>query len=152
MACNDPDPYNAALVRSTEWVAGTRLVEGPTKVDVLLVVDDSPSMHDLAENLRAIAMVYEGEWLDYRVGVTTTHHSGPDCAAGRDGALVRTSCRERLSSFVKSTNQESPDVDTRDVCTDSCALESIDILPTSVADQDRALAGQRRLGLRLQLA
>lgn len=139
-ACNEPSPAEVPLTQWTEWVAGVAVDEATPKVDVLLVIDDSPSMHDqaplLAENLRAIARVYEGEQLDYRIGVITTHHSGPDCAAGPDGALVRTSCRERLSSFVASANQESPEVDIRDVCTDSCALEGLDFRPTAVVGQD----------------
>lgn len=139
-ACNEHPPDDVPLTRWTEWVAGARVDEGPARVDVLLVIDDSPSMHDhaelLAENLRVIATVYEDEPLDYRIGVITTHHSGPDCAAGRDGALVRTSCRERLPSFVTSANQESPGVDVRDVCTDSCALENLDLRPTAVVGQD----------------
>jgi len=61
-ACNERDLQSISLTRSTEWVAGTLLVEGPAKVDVLLVVDDSPSMHDhaeqLADNLEHIARVY----------------------------------------------------------------------------------------------
>ncbi len=142
MACNDHEPNSISLTRSTQWVAGTLVVEGPAKVDVLLVVDDSPSMHDhaenLADNLRAIATVYEGERLDYRIGVISTHLSGPDCAAGRDGSLVRTSCRERLPSFVTSANQESPAVDLREVCTESCALERVEIAPSFVAKQDEA--------------
>lgn len=135
-ACNEHELNDVSLTRWTQWVAGTRIVEGPAKVDVLLVVDDSPSMHDqaglLASNLEAIAEVYEGERLDYRIGVITTDVSGPDCATGRDGALVRTSCRERLPSFVASANHESPAVDVRDVCVDSCSLDVVTTLPTSV--------------------
>lgn len=139
-ACNGHPLADVPLTRSTQWVAGTRVVEGAAKVDVLLVVDDSPSMHDhaetLADNLKAIATVYEGEWLDYRIGVITTDLSGPDCAAGRDGALVRTACTERLASFVAPANQESPAADVRDVCTDSCSLLRVEIRPTSLAEDD----------------
>ncbi|MGH1347726.1 MAG: hypothetical protein ACRBN8_39595 [Nannocystales bacterium] len=141
-ACGEPALSEVELTRWTQWVAGARIVEGPPKVDVLLVVDDSPSMHDqaglLADNLRAIAAVYESEWLDYRIGVITTHVAGPDCTSGRDGGLVRTSCRERLPSFVTSANQESPAVDLRQVCTDSCSLDEVTTLPTSVGPDDTA--------------
>lgn len=96
----------------------------PTKVDVLLVVDDSPSMVDEAEavalGMREIAAVYEETRLDYRIAVVSSHVSGPDCGPGGDGAFVRTSCLDRLEDFVSPESHEAPITDATEACRASC--------------------------------
>ena len=44
LGCNEHETASGPLVRSTEWLAGSRCDVPPPKVDVLLVIDDSPSM------------------------------------------------------------------------------------------------------------
>lgn len=112
------------MVRVKEWAAGARCSPPPTKVDVLLVVDDSPSMVEeaeaLAQAMRDIAEVYEQTTLDYRVAVTSTHVSGPDCPPGLDGRFVRTSCIDRLEDFVSPESREATSTDARAVCGATC--------------------------------
>lgn len=94
---------------------------------MLFVVDDSPSMaahaDALAENLREIAEVYGWTSLDYRIAITSTHVPGPECAPDRgDGALVSSSCLERLGDFVVDANDESDALDLRGVCEAHCDM------------------------------
>ncbi len=128
------------MERSLQWVAGARCIEGPAKVDVLLVIDDSPSMSDeaqaLAANLRDFGMIYDLDpsALDYRIAVTTTHVSGPDCEPGTGGALQLRTCTEHLDDFVTQGSAESADADVRDVCSQTCSWQRISTVPTAVAE------------------
>jgi len=125
VGCNEHPLVEVELVRTTDWVAGAVCSPAPTKVDVLLVVDDSPSMVEEAEavasGLRAIGEVYEQTWLDYRIAVVSTHVSGPDCGLGDDGEFIRTSCLDRIEDFVSPSSHEAPSTDARDACRASCS-------------------------------
>ncbi len=140
-ACNAHPLAEVEMQRSRQWVAARACIEDPAKVDVLLVVDNSPSMSDegrtLADSLREFALVYDQSpsSLDYRIAVTTTHVTGPDCEVGPgDGALQLRACTEHLEDFVASGSAESPDADLRETCQDTCPLTGISTLPTAAGD------------------
>lgn len=123
-ACNEHPLAEVETVRVKEWVAGARCSPPPTKVDVLLVVDDSPSMVEeadaVAQAMRDIGEVYEQTTLDYRVAVTSTHVSGPDCEPGNDGRFVQTSCVDRLENFISPESHEAASTDARASCRTTC--------------------------------
>lgn len=112
---------------------------GPSKIDILFVMDNSGSM---GEEQAALAASIDGlvdgleavEGISYRIGVTTTDVGNPWCGATSPeaGRLVATSCRARLGEFVFNGN---PPADVTDVaCLDICNLDDIAIAPTPVAD------------------
>lgn len=142
-ACNAHPLAEVEMERSRQWVAASACIEDPAKVDVLLVIDNSPSMSDeaqaLADNLRDFAMLYEqeGSSLDYRIAVVTTDASSPDCASGRgDGDLQLRACTEHLEDFVTAGSPESPDADNREICTEACGWNELPTLPTAVAGDE----------------
>jgi hypothetical protein len=123
-----------------------RCFDHGTKVDVLLVVDDSPSMAQeqktLAANFWAFIDILESENVraDYRIAVTTTDVGNPMCdpEAAEEGAFVATSCRQRLDGFVAEASIEEEAVDAREAgCLAVCDHDEIDLLPTTTAyDQE----------------
>lgn len=138
--CPDVELVATELVRASE-VEGGVCIGGPAKLDILLVIDDSPSMSDtaavLADNLAAFAERFEEPDVrfDYRVAVTTTNVAHPWCdASPEDGAFVASSCRARLDDFAIEDSHEGPAVDLRTVCADACSREDLGILPTALFD------------------
>lgn len=111
------------------------------KVDVLIVLDDSPSMAEesvtVAQNLPAFVDLLENEGVDadYRIAVTTTgvEHSGCDGTIADDGALLASSCRGRHDDFVvgDSIEGEAADV-SAEACTDVCGRDELPFLPTKI--------------------
>jgi hypothetical protein len=109
-------------------------------VDVVLVIDDSPSMGEEAAvlqiHLASILSVYEreGSIIDYRMAVTTTDLGNPRCdpSTRDDGALLESSCLRRLDDFRTQATIESEALDLRAAgCSDLCDLESFGLLPTA---------------------
>lgn len=119
-------------------------------VDVLLVIDDSPSMHGhqatLAANLGAFAHVFAAEdlLLDVRVAVVTTSVAGPTCAGAfaRGGELLTDACAMLPSSaFVGPGEHESEILDSSDLRDATCSLASLErrISPIDELETDLAL-------------
>lgn len=111
---------------------------GPSKIDILFVMDNSGSM---GEEQAALAASIDGlvdgleavEGISYRIGVTTTDMGNPWCGStgSEVGRLVAESCRDRLGEFVFNGN---PPADVADVaCSDICTLDDLAIAPTPVA-------------------
>ncbi len=147
-ACQDPTS-DLGPAQSVELGRAVFSYEGPRHYDILLVIDDSASMADeqetLALNLGAFIDVLESEEvkMDYRVMVVRT--SGSNCQLDgqtdgqTDGGLpVAESCRARLEDFVVPEGREAGVADWRDVCLESCAHETLDIVPTLAGLEDTA--------------
>jgi hypothetical protein len=100
--------------------------------DVLLVIDDTPSMTDwqlaLAQGLSDIVReLVAPDGVDVRVAFTSTDMGNPACAdpVGEDAAFSATSCRARLEQFV------GHDTDAREACELACRHESVVLEPTA---------------------
>jgi len=98
-----------------------RWISVPEHTDVLLVVDDGPSMAPIQARLVASlgALVEQAYSNDLRVLVTTANAQSPVCEpsnAASDGRLVARSCLDRLEAFVGSDG-----TDARWLCTDTCS-------------------------------
>lgn len=118
-------------------------LEGPRKLDILFVIDNSASMAQeqatLAANFANFLDVLEdpGLGVDYRIALTTTDAGSPGCSdtTPEAGALQLRSCEARLDEFV------AEGVDMRDVaCNDPCTLDAaaLAILPTTTDHDDEA--------------
>jgi hypothetical protein len=103
-------------------------------VDILFVVDGSPSMaqeaDNLAEQMMVVAAVYDPPrgGIDYRLAVVDAQVPQPGCEVDVDagGRFIDTSCRERLGDFVSGPNAEAESVDRRFVgCTQRCSHEAL---------------------------
>jgi hypothetical protein len=119
-------------------------------VDVLLVVDDSPSMHghqtSLAANLDSFGQVFLAEQLqlDPRVAVVTTSVLGPTCsgAFARGGEPLTDSCASLPeSAFVGPGEFESQDIDYSPLRETRCSLATIErrISPVDEFETDLAM-------------
>ncbi len=140
-ACVDHPLVGNSMDHATEVVASS-CIPDPPKVDVLLIIDDSPSMgqesETLAANLRSFMHVYEQSLriLDYRIAVTTTSVSVPHCTGtASDGRLVDTPCQNRLDDFVAAPSHESDALDLQSVCLDTCRLTKLPLQNTFVAGE-----------------
>jgi len=106
-------------------------------VDILFVIDNSGSMGEeqanLALNFPAFIDVLEAEDVkaNYRIGVTTTDNGNVRCTSTgpEAGKLQMSSCLERQNEFVFTGNPPA-DV-TAIACTDNCAIDNMDIQPTT---------------------
>ncbi|HVI01541.1 MAG TPA: vWA domain-containing protein [Enhygromyxa sp.] len=106
-------------------------------VDILFVIDNSGSMGaeqaNLAANFGAFIEVLEQQDVEanYRIGVTTSDNGNPWCGTTTPeaGALVLSSCRERIADFVFADQADARDL----ACNDICALDdaALTILPTA---------------------
>ncbi|MBL4685369.1 MAG: hypothetical protein JKY37_12315 [Nannocystaceae bacterium] len=108
------------------------------RLDVLLVIDDSPTMtgdqQSVATAAATFARMFEQQSPDrhyYRFGVTTTSVTQPGCdgPTAVDGALLTESCREHLEDFVVGQQDE---IDDRSVCLEHCPLEHVNLDPSVV--------------------
>ncbi len=137
--CSDPQLTEVDLIRPTEWIAAAACTPAPPKVDVLLVVDDSASMLDVAdtvaENLADFGGVYARAGLDVRIAVTRSSVPGPDCVAD-DTALVATSCRDRLEDFITTSSHESAAADATQACLRTCEDGASVVSPSTVDGDD----------------
>jgi hypothetical protein len=98
-------------------------------VDILFVMDNSGSMGEeqaiLANNFASFIDVLEDPTVkaNYRLGVTTTDNGNPWCGGttAEAGALVYSSCLDRIGSFVS----QAGDTDVSAIaCQDNCTLNS----------------------------
>jgi len=119
--------------------SSTDTTEGPdpssvSKLDVVFVVDNSGSMGQEQGNLAAsLEAVLPGlaaqQDIDWRIAVTTTDLGNPWCSSSSEaGSAVLSSCRSRISDFVFEGVET---VDAQAECTDHCALETLEILPSA---------------------
>ena len=106
-------------------------------VDILFVIDNSGSMGRtqgrLASSSTALLSRLEDPALaaNYRIGFTTTDNGNPWCGSTSPeaGKLQLSSCRSRTGEFVFNGN---PPADaTAIACTDVCATDSLEIVPTT---------------------
>jgi hypothetical protein len=135
VACAEP-PVADELVHSQVLTVQLPMPDGPKRIDILFVIDDSASMAEeqahLAANFHAFIDVLEDPEVeaDYRIAVTTTDSGNPRCddARAERGALVLEPCTRRLDDFVRG------DIDVRDTaCKDICTLTDaqLEILATT---------------------
>jgi len=117
--------------------------DGPRKVDVLFVIDDSATMGAAQGNIAraagpfADALAEEG--FDLRIAVTTTDNGNPWCGIStqRAGQLEVSSCRERLADF--SAQLLDPAIDATGSCTSNCELDDIPLVATTTAQDPNAV-------------
>jgi len=121
--------------------ACTQLSQSTNKVDILLVIDNSGSMDQLAIAKLAAPLVttLDQTLADFRIAVTTTDNGNPWCppdiTTPESGRFVFSSCRARLPDFLWSNDT----VDQRQVCVDYCPHESVSAIATAI-DGDPTLA------------
>jgi hypothetical protein len=109
-------------------------------VDIMFVIDNSGSMAEeqatLAANFERFIDRLEAPDVDanYRLGITTTDNGNPWCdgTTPEGGALRLSTCRSRQQEFVFN-GAESIDA-TQEACLDICEHDSIDVQPTSTAN------------------
>ncbi len=114
-------------------------------VDVLFIIDNSGSMAEeqarLAANFSSFIDVLEDPRVnaDYRIAITTTDMGNPACTGGsaERGALVLSSCRDRVDQGDFIFEGVDPPVDAAYACTDLCTKTDaeLQLLPTST-DKD----------------
>lgn len=150
VACG-PDRVSAGDGGEEPFADGRTLVQifeperGP-RIDMILVIDDSPSMRQFVErwalNLSAFADVIEAEGVtaDVRVAVTTTSVPGPTCAGSRarGGEPMLDSCRAHLEDFVGADEHGELGgtiEDLAQICEDACSLDEIPRVPSPGHDE-----------------
>jgi hypothetical protein len=142
LACAEDVPSGAKLVSTYQPIE--RL-----PVDVLLVIDDSPSMHGhqavLAANLNAFAYLFMDHELmfDVRVAVVTTSVAGPTCtgAFARGGELLTDGCASLpASAFVGPGEFESETLDYSALREATCSLATLDRVISPIDELETDLA------------
>lgn len=131
----DGAPVSTTVVRSQHSSA-------PTKVlDLLVVIDDSASMHGeqatLAANLGAFIDLLEDPEIDADYRVAVLRGSGSLCDSA-PAEPVATSCRERLGDFVIGEGRESAAGQFEVHCTAACPAASLTMAPTRLHADDEA--------------
>lgn len=120
--------------------------EPSNEFDILFVIDNSGSMGEeqtnLAENIGGIVGPLTDAGKDVRIAVTTTDDSNVWCTGGgvsdaESGRFVASSCRSRLGDFYFSGD----DTNAETACTDFCELDSVEVEPTTTA-QDAVAASR----------
>ncbi|MCA9684562.1 MAG: hypothetical protein KC457_20420 [Myxococcales bacterium] len=117
------------------------------RADMIMVVDDSPSMRPHQNNLGANAGFFaevvsiEDIEADVRVVVTTTSVPGPTCTGSRahGGEPMLDSCRSHLEDFVgvdEHGEYGGGSEDLSGVCEVYCDLDSIDRVPSRGFEDD----------------
>lgn len=105
------------------------------EVDILFVIDNSGSMGEeqglLASGLEGFIDALDSAEADWRIGITTTDNGNPWCGSTSPeaGKLVLSSCRGRTGQFV--FNGDPPADATEVACTSLCALDEVEINPTT---------------------
>ena len=149
-ACTDDTPMQAGVVATIHDANRHRAT------DILLVIDDSASMHDqlelFAQNLPALGEAIETSDIaaDVRVAITTTSVPGPTCAGplARGGELLTDSCREAPpEAFVASAELDGASLDYASVCASVCELDSLELRLSPVDDYGDNLAERPWLDL-----
>lgn len=138
-----------------EWADGRTLVDTyiPASVgraDVIMVIDDSPSMRGhmstMAANVGAFAqLLSELESVDARVAITTTSVPGPTCEGARalGGSPIVESCRAHLEDFVgpdEHGQQGGGSEDLQSLCEQYCSLETIERVISPGSTEEGGLA------------
>jgi hypothetical protein len=135
-ACN-AHPLKAVELAGEQEKDGNVAVSINRDVDILFVIDNSRSMAEeqatLARNFGPLIERLEQDDVraNYRIAITTTDNGHLHCA-GRDGGNFKlSSCRGRQEDFQITSHGEVTD-DFFDVaCSEICAHEDIETLPTS---------------------
>lgn len=107
-------------------------------VDILFVIDDSGTMGSeqsrIANAMQSFIDVLEAPDVNanYRIAFTTTDNGNMWCTGGSTsdpeaGRFELSSCLSRLDGFFFT----GTDTDASYACTDNCALDQLEILPTS---------------------
>jgi hypothetical protein len=112
------------------------------RVDLILVIDDSPSMRSFterwAENAAAFAFIAEIDEYpaDLRIAITTTSVPGPTCAGprARGGEPILDSCRAHLEDFVGPDELGGDVEDLAAICEQHCSLAEIPRVPSPGGD------------------
>jgi hypothetical protein len=115
------------------------------RVDMILVVDDSPSMRPFtsrwAQNVGAFANVIEADEVnaDIRIAITTTSVPGPTCEGPRalGGEPVLDSCLAHLEDFVGADEHGELGGSVEDlasICEEVCTLPEIPRVPSRGSD------------------
>ncbi|HLT37612.1 MAG TPA: hypothetical protein VK034_15070, partial [Enhygromyxa sp.] len=139
IACG-PETVSGGDEGEQEFADGRSLVQviepdfRPRRVDVILVIDDSPSMRPFMQlwqqNLAAFAQVIEHARIDIRIAITTTSVPGPACTGprARGGEPILDGCRAHLDDFVGPDEHGELGGAVEDlvaVCEDACSLAEI---------------------------
>jgi hypothetical protein len=134
-ACQDAVVVDVDVEHASEGPLQTLVCVERRKVDVLLIVEDSPAMAEEQSLLPEVGHVL-AKYLecfhdtDWRVAVTTANVAGPHCpAAGDGGRFITAPCRARLDEFVDAAR----DYDARPLCLEACPYDALDTLPTELA-------------------
>ncbi|HVI00147.1 MAG TPA: hypothetical protein VM869_15630 [Enhygromyxa sp.] len=150
VACG-PDLVSGGEGSEDELADGRTLVQviepygRARRIDLILVIDDSPSMRPFTErwavNLAAFADVLEAQDVaaDVRVAVTTTSVPGPTCAGARahGGEPMLDSCRAHLEDFVGADEHGELGGSVEDlaaICEAHCSVDAIPIIPSPGRD------------------
>lgn len=131
LACGPGAPNNSSgISEGMEQEVGCVERE---KIDILMVIEDSPAMADSPQSAAAaaralLAFFDEVGDRDYRIAFVGTSVSGLQCPArpGDDGELRTSSCHARLGEFA----------DPAAGCTDLCAHPSLTFTPTPIDDAE----------------
>lgn len=139
-----------------QWEDGRTLVEvwqpeSRPRVDMIIVVDDSPSMRahmpTMAANAHAFGGVLAAEDLhaDARIIVTTTSVPGPTCTGprARGGESMLDSCLAHLEDFIGLDEHGELGATVEDLamlCESQCMLPSIDRVPSRGFEREPELA------------
>lgn len=146
-ACNDHSPQVTEPGACEPQQVESFYVARPEvrDIDILLVVDDSPSMGEeqatLTANLASFVQVLERPEVqaNYRIGIVSTNHGNPWCegTSPEHGALQLRSCRSHLEDFV-GQGDGSVSLDATEACTAACpeAWAQLETLPTTTAEDD----------------
>lgn len=142
LACG-PDEVSAGDDESGDAYSLVQVIEtsGNKRVDMILVVDDSPSMRGFAEpwaaNVEALAEIIEAEDVeaDVRIAVTTTSVPGPTCAGERaiGGEPTLQTCRAHLEDFVGADEHGEHGGGVEDLaasCEQLCSLDELPVRPS----------------------
>jgi hypothetical protein len=142
LACADEPQQAVALVSTHEPFE-------PRSADVLLVLDDSPSMRpftangDLAAQLGSFAEFIDVERGNIRVAITTTSVPGPTCtgALARGGELLTETCAGLPDqAFVGPGELEAEVLDLRSACAEACPRAQLGLRLSPSDDLERDLA------------
>lgn len=106
-------------------------------IDLLFVIDDSASMGakqaEVARSIGALLDPLTATGADLRIAITTTDRGNPQCeqpgvSAPEAGRAVLQSCRASPSAFISPLAEYG---DQSTACTQTCALDSIEVSPTT---------------------
>jgi len=116
----------------------------PDSVDILFVIDNSGTMSEeqaqVNEEIEALIDPLIEAGLSLRIGITTTDAGNPQCSKAsttpENGALVLSSCLERVALGDFDFDGTDPPIDGAPSCTDYCGLgdSELQVEPTATAE------------------